>query len=267
MWPYRARDRKVGGIFDHGWCCISVLLWQWYCCLYNLEDIFENIVRVHGVAADLARPSHDVGGILWNHLFLQLGTKKSPDHSPKCPESVGCPLRWLPKSSVAQGIRQGGKLVVSPSLMKPWRDVSSIKPLFPGTFLHACETSSSPLTFHFKDLWNMGRWYSGLSWIRNLLKTLNAITRSVFKTQRIIYLLFALSVCSLCVKLIVCWLLLLKQWLLIQISRFHFLHHKNVHESLPNLDKFLDHVFAPILKEWRQWLLLLCYLQNIIKTE
>lgn len=133
------------------------------------------------------------------------GTKKSPDHSPKCPESVGCPPRWFPKSGVAQGIWQGEKLVVSPSLMKPCRDVSSIKPLFPGTFLHACETSSSLLTFHFKDLWNMGRWYSGLSWIRNLLKTLNAITRSVFKTQRVIYLLLALSVCSLCFKLIFCW--------------------------------------------------------------
>ena len=138
-------------------------------------------------------------------ISLQLGTKKSPDHCPKCPESVGCPLRWFPRSGVAQGIWQGEKLVVSPSLMKPWRDVSSIKPLFPGTFLHACETSSSLLTFHFKDPWNMWRWYSGLPWIRNLLKTLNAITRSVFKTQRIIYLLLALSVCSLCFKLIFCW--------------------------------------------------------------
>lgn len=61
-------------------------------------------------------------------------------------------------------------------------------------------------------------------------KTLNAITRALFlKLGNNLFVVGIISLFSLSLVHFLLKLFLLEQWLLIQISRFHFLHHQNLH--------------------------------------
>lgn len=102
---YRARNGKVRGMFDHGWC-ISVLLWQWYSCLYTPKQSTSMewqlswfwLVRLGTIV--LAKSG-------WCPLKSSLsiaGDKEKSWPESKVPRLSWFPLTWFRRSSAARNM-------------------------------------------------------------------------------------------------------------------------------------------------------------------